>query len=179
MPSNGPAKPVVSHLVLNVRDIEASHTFYTEVLGFEQCAAFEQGVEMRFYRGNGDHHHDFALVQVRDPADSPEPAAWKMFPKQAGIVHIAMDYGDRDAWLQQITHMQEIGVPFLERGNHGMTHSVYIADPDGNGIECLYDLPREVWEGDVNAALNYYEALPREGEEALQDDTNYKVFGKA
>lgn len=179
MPSSGPTKPVVSHLVLNVRDIEASHTFYTEVLGFEQCAAFEEGVDMRFYRGNGDHHHDFALVQVRNPADSPEPAPWRMFPKQAGIVHIAMDYGNRDAWLQQITHMQEIGVPFLERGNHGMTHSVYVADPDGNGIECLYDLPREVWEDDVNAALNYYEALPREGEDALHDDTNYKVFGKA
>ena len=27
----------VSHLVLNVRDIEVSHRFYTEVLGFQQC----------------------------------------------------------------------------------------------------------------------------------------------
>ena len=25
-------------------------------------------------------------------------------------------------------------VPFALRGNHGMTHSVYIADPDGNGV---------------------------------------------
>ncbi|RPI05731.1 MAG: hypothetical protein EHM63_09105, partial [Actinobacteria bacterium] len=25
----------ISHLVLNVRDIEASHHFYTELLGFE------------------------------------------------------------------------------------------------------------------------------------------------
>jgi catechol 2,3-dioxygenase len=56
---------------------------------------------------------------------------------------------------------------------------VYIADPDGNGIEVLYDLPSEVWEGDVDAALSYFENLPREGDEALQDDTDYPVFGRS
>ena len=29
--------PVVQHLAINVRDIEASHRFYTDVLGFEHC----------------------------------------------------------------------------------------------------------------------------------------------
>lgn len=178
MPSPGPAKPVVSHLVLNCRDLEASHTFYTEILGFEQCAELEEHYEMRFYRGNGDHHHDLALVQVGDPADSPDVVPWTMFPKAAGIVHLAMDYGSRDAWMQQIAHMQEMDVPFVVRGNHGMTHSVYVADPDGNGVECLYDLPREVWEGDVNAALNFFEPVSRKGEAALEDDTNYTVFAK-
>lgn len=179
MSSKGPAKPGLSHLVLNVRDLKASHEFYTEVLGYEQCGSLDGKYDMLFYRGNGERHHDIALVQVQDPADSPEVERWSMFPKPAGIVHIAMDYGDRESWLQQITHMQEMGVEFLVRGNHGMTHSVYVADPDGNGIEVLYDLPSEVWEDDVNAALNYFEALPREGEGALEDDTNYPVFGKS
>ena len=44
-----------------------------------------------------------------------------------------------------------------------MTHSVYVRDPDGNSVEILYDLPPEVWSGDVNAALNYFEFLPAEG----------------
>ena len=57
-PSKGGA---VSHLVLNVRDIEASHHFYTELLGFEQCAELKHTMVMRFYRGNESHHHDFAL----------------------------------------------------------------------------------------------------------------------
>ena len=51
---------------------------------------------------------------------------------------------------------------FIVRGNHGMTHSAYIADPDGYGLEVLYDLPEEVWGGDVDAALNYFEYLPPE-----------------
>jgi len=178
MPSNGPARPAVSHLVLNVRDIEASHAFYTEKLGFEQCGSLDGKIDMRFYRGNGMHHHDIALVQVADVSDSPDVVPWTMFPKAAGIVHMALDYGSREAWLQQIEHLQQAGVEFIVRGNHGMTHSAYIADPDGNGIEVLYDLPSEVWEEDVNAALNFFEVLPTEGEGSLQDDDDYVVFGK-
>ena len=56
-----------------------------------------------------------------------------------------------------------------------MTHSAYIADPDGYGVEVLYDLPEEVWSGDVDAALNYFEYLPPDRE--LEDRTDYQRFG--
>ncbi len=58
-----------------------------------------------------------------------------------------------------------------------MTHSVYISDPDGHGIEVLYELPREVWEADIDAAQNFSEQLPTEGAEALVDRTDNPVFG--
>ncbi|HEV2550226.1 MAG TPA: hypothetical protein VGU20_23140 [Stellaceae bacterium] len=51
-----------------------------------------------------------------------------------------------------------------------MTHSVYISDPNGYGVELLYEFPREMWEGDIDAGLNYLELLPTEGAEALKDD---------
>jgi catechol 2,3-dioxygenase len=38
-------------------------------------------------------------------------------------------------------------------------------------VELLYELPREVWEGDIDAALNFAEQLPTEGPEALRDKT--------
>jgi catechol-2,3-dioxygenase len=181
MSNTRPSIPAVSHLVLNVRDITASHHFYTELLGFQQCGQLKMPpgmeVDMRFYRGHGTHHHDIALVQMPDPSSAPEVVRWSMFPAQAGIVHIAMAYENREAWLAQIEHLQANNVEFIVRGNHGMTHSAYIADPDGNGIEVLYDLPAEVWEGDVDAALSYFENLPRTGEAALADNTEYPVFG--
>ncbi len=34
----------------------------------------------------------------------------------------------------------------------------------GNGIEVLYEMAAVVWEGDVNAALNYLKPLASEGE---------------
>ena len=64
------------------------------------------------------------------------------------------------------------------RVNHGMTHSVYINDPNGYGVEVLYDLPEEVWMNDIDGALNYAQVLPED--QLLVDDTNYLTdFTKA
>jgi len=169
-------QPSVNHLVLNVRDIEASHRFYTEVLGFEQCGDLSHTMTMRFYRGSSSTHHDLALVQVLDPSSAEPPERWSMEPRRVGLNHVAIAYPDRDTWLRQLHHLKAHGVELLVRGNHGMSHSAYIADPDGYGIEVLYNLRAEVWSGDVDAALNYFEYLPA-GQE-LEDTTDYQRFGE-
>jgi catechol 2,3-dioxygenase len=97
--------------------------------------------------------------------------------RPVGVNHIAITYPTREDFLQQLEHLRANGVEFLVRGDHGMTHSVYIADPDGNGIEVLYELPAEVWEGDVNGALNWFRPLPLEGPESMQDSTDHPRFG--
>jgi catechol-2,3-dioxygenase len=174
----------ITHLVLTVRDLEASHRFYTEVLGYERCAILEGELalsDMWFYR-TSTNHHDLALVQVGKPEEVPAPPEeWLgFFPDHAvGINHFAVAYPSREAFLAQIEHMTAMGVPFDLRGNHGMTHSVYVRDPDGNSVEVLYDLPKEVWDGDVNAALNHFEFLPTEGPESLEDSTDYQHFEPA
>jgi catechol-2,3-dioxygenase len=174
-PSVGAA---VNHLVLNVRDLEASHRFYTEIMGFEQCGELgpERPNKMRFYRGAPNHHHDLALMQVSDPSGAEAPDRWSMSPRRVGVNHIAIAYPDRDAFLNQLNHLRANGVEFIVRGNHGMTHSAYIQDPDGYGLEVLYELPEQVWGGDVNGALNYFEVMPTDGPESLVDDTEYRQF---
>jgi catechol 2,3-dioxygenase len=52
-----------------------------------------------------------------------------------------------------------------------MTHSIYINDPNGYGVEVLYDLPREVWGHDIDGALNH--AVVRDADNPLVDDTDY------
>jgi catechol-2,3-dioxygenase len=116
-------------------------------------------------------------VQTKHDADEPRP--WSILETHIGINHVALAYPDRDTWLARLKHVQETGWKFLVRGDHGMTHSLYLQDPDGNGIELVYDLPNEVWEGDVNAALNYFDNITTVGDEALEDSTNYKVFTSA
>jgi catechol 2,3-dioxygenase len=167
----------LNHLVLNVRDIEESHRFWTEIIGFMQVGELHatpsrpNPPRMRFY--SGDHgggrqsHHDLALVENRDlPAP---PSEWTMFGAPCAVNHIAIAFPDREAWLEQLAYLQEKGVKFDRRVEHGMTHSLYIHDPNGYGIELLYELPREVWEGDIDAALNYAQPLSTEGRDALQD----------
>src|SRR5262249_30189801 len=76
-PSSSPTAPQtprgINHVVLNVRDIEVSHRFWTEVMGF-RCVAQLKSVpgrvrpKMRFYSGIDAHgdltHHDLALAEV-------------------------------------------------------------------------------------------------------------------
>jgi len=181
--SNDELQPVpargVNHLVLNVRDIEASHRFYTEGLGWKQIGALgpQAPMEMRFYQCRPGSHHDLALVQMADPEAAGPPQRWRLAGARstAAINHFAVAYAPED-FTRQLAYMQAKGVTFEVRGEHGMTHSCYVVDPDGNGIEILYELPAEIWEQDVNGALNYFRPTPTEGADALVDNTDYKVF---
>lgn len=184
MGQSNPKGPSFQHLALMVRDIEASHRFYTEVVGLEQCAKIEPStvpdVDFRFYRGATDRHHDLALVQIPDPSVfPPAPGSWEMIENKTGINHFAICYPTREEFLERLANARRLGVTFHQRGNHGMTHSVYVSDPDGNGVELLYELPEEVWVGDVHAALNYWQEMPVDGDEALTDDINYPRFEAA
>jgi catechol-2,3-dioxygenase len=185
---NAPVTPVgVNHIVLNVRNIEESHKFWTEVVGMKQVGELTpterrpNPPKMRFY--SGDHgggkmnHHDVALVE--NPNLPEPPKEWGMFGMPSAINHIAIALPDRESWLKQLDYLQKKGVKFNRRVDHGMTHSLYINDPNGYGVELLYELPREVWEGDINGALNYATNLPTEGPEALVDQVEgVPVFSK-
>jgi catechol-2,3-dioxygenase len=184
-PPEAPAEPVtpggINHLVINVRDIEESHKFWTEMLGFKQVGYSKrrQG-KMRFY--SGDHngrmnHHDIALCE--NPNLPKPPAEWAMFDMPVAINHIAITLPNREAWLKQLAYLRAKGVKFQNRINHGMTHSLYIVDPNGYGVEVLYELPREVWGDNIQGAIDYAERLPTEGDEAFVDDTDYPHFGAA
>ena len=174
----------LNHLVLNVRNLEESHKFWTEIIGLKLVGELKatparpNPPRMRFY--SADHgggtmsHHDIALIE--NPNLPPPPSEWSMANMPCAISHIALALPNREAWLRQLAYLQELGVKFDRRVDHGMTHSLYIHDPNGYGVELLYELPREVWEGDIDAALNYAEQLPTEGPEALNDRIEVPTF---
>jgi catechol 2,3-dioxygenase len=181
------ATPVgINHVVINVRDMEASHKFWTEIVGLKQVGALHPRAEMgktpkmQFYSGDHDGkytHHDVALVE--NP-NLPPPSEWGLFDKPVAINHVAIAMPSREAFVAKLAELQQKGVKFNMRVNHGVTHSVYISDPNGYGVELLYELPREMWEGDIDGGINYFQPLPTEGAEALVDDLEGSPsFGKA
>ena len=199
MPNSDPSVPAppaaqppraINHLVLNVRDLEASHRFWTEMIGF-RCVAELKPIpgrkrpKMRFYSGvdasGGVTHHDLALAEVPPTGGNgrSDHEEWSLMPGRVGLNHVAIAWPDRESWLKQLAFLRSRGVPFHRRVNHGMTHSVYISDPDGHGIEVLYELPRDVWEGDIDAAQNYAEQLPTDGDDSMIDRMDNPVFGAA
>ena len=169
----------INHLVINVRNMEESHRFWTEILGFKLVGKSSRR-PMRFYSGdhNGSmNHHDIALVE--NPNLPPPPENWEMFDMPVAINHIAITMPDRESWLRQLAWLKKNNVTFHRRVNHGMTHSLYISDPNGYGVEVLYELPREVWGDNIQGALDYAEPVATEGDAAFVDDTDYPHFGKA
>jgi catechol 2,3-dioxygenase len=58
-----------------------------------------------------------------------------------------------------------------------MTGKKQVRDRYGYGVELVYELPREVWEGDIDAALNFAEVRSHERTELLIDRTDVPVFG--
>lgn len=171
----------INHVVLNVSDLDRSHQFWSEILGFKEVVSIPDQQtgkpRARFYLGRaGSGHHDLALFQIANPEHKEVVREWSMAATQLGVNHIAVKYHDREAWLRQLAFMQSKGVKFHVRTEHGMTHSVYVSDPDGYGIEVLYEVPREAWEQNPGAAIVWARRVATEGPEALEDSTDYEMF---
>ena len=145
----------VNHLVVNVRDIDESHRFWTELLGFRHVgtarrARDDGGPPTRFYSGLKDgqlHHHDIALHQ--QPALAPGDAA-----RAQSLDHIAIEYASEEAWRAQIRFLVDHGVALHRLIERGATHSIHLTDPNGIAVELVFELPRAQWEDDIDGALN-------------------------
>jgi catechol 2,3-dioxygenase len=141
----------LNHLVLNVRDLDRAHRFWTEYLGFRHVGTFENANgRARFYSGEKDgklRHHDIALFE--NPSMPEELGAHPQV-----FNHVAITYPSRISWQRQIRFLQEKDVTVTNQVARGATHSVDLVDPDGNEIELVYEHPRAEWEGDINAAIN-------------------------
>lgn len=133
----------IGHVVLKVRDLDRSLAFYRDLLGFTVVS--ELSNVMIFLAADGQNHHDLALLRVGQQAPSPVPGA-------VGLYHVAIQLADFDAVRSAHALLTERG---LLRGaiDHGVSRSLYTADPDGNEIELYCDAPRAEWEGRVDEAM--------------------------
>jgi catechol 2,3-dioxygenase len=134
----------LGHLVLYVRDLDRSRHFYREVLGWDEVRGDVPLPVPAAAFSSGRTHHELLLIEV-GPSAAPMPPG-----QRVGMYHFGLKVGESDEELREVVrHLDRHGVPVLGASDHTVTHSLYIADPDGHDIELYVDvLPREQWLAD-------------------------------
>jgi catechol 2,3-dioxygenase-like lactoylglutathione lyase family enzyme len=116
----------LDHLVLTVRNIEATCAFYAGVLGME-VVTFGEGRKALVFGSQ--------KINLHEQGKEFEPKAGQPMPGSADLCFIT------DAPLSEvIVHLNSLGVAILEgpvarTGAAGPIRSVYFRDPDANLIE--------------------------------------------
>jgi catechol 2,3-dioxygenase-like lactoylglutathione lyase family enzyme len=155
--SNRPRPQRLGHVVLNVRDLEASVRFYRDIVGLEVSDYI--GDQMAFLRCTEEHHN---LALARIPADAPHRDDLYV-PGRPGLEHFSFRLGS----LQEIEAAAEMikaaGIEIVRGiGKHGPGENLFLVfkDPDGNYVEFYAEMveitanqpytPR-VWENNLDA----------------------------
>jgi catechol-2,3-dioxygenase len=136
----------LGHIVLYVRNVDRSATFYRDVLGWRQILPAEDddvgpGFPVAaFSAPSGRTHHELLLIEVGEDA-APVPGG-----RRVGMYHFGLKIGDSDDALRDaLRQLEGAGATVVGASDHTVTHSLYIEDPDGNEIELYVDVPGVDW----------------------------------
>jgi catechol 2,3-dioxygenase len=132
----------LGHVVLYVTDLDKVAGFYRDTLGFREIgrghgfAAFS----------SGRTHHEMLLIAVGGAAERrgrPKP----------GLYHIGFKIGDGpEALRAAYRELHAKGADIVGTVDHGVTHGLYLLDPDGNELELYADVS-DAWKTDPAAVL--------------------------
>ncbi len=122
----------IAHVVLTVQDLPLVADFYTQLLGLTELSR-EPG---RVALGAGDR----LLLDLRE-----DRAARRADPHEAGLFHTAFLMPSRPALGRWLRHVADAGTGLQGASDHLVSEAIYLADPEGNGIEVYADRPRSAW----------------------------------
>jgi catechol 2,3-dioxygenase len=143
-----PGPPVrIGHVHLKVAHLQRALDFYCGVLGLEFTQRL--GDEAAFLAAGGYHHH-VALNTWESLGGAPPP------PGSTGLYHFAIVYPTRAALADALRRLIAARIPLEGASDHGVSESLYLRDPDGNGVELYRDRPPEHWPRDAAGRLAMY-----------------------
>ena len=134
----------IGHVHLKVSNIDRALGFYCGVLGFELQQRY--GKQAAFISAGGYHHH-IGLNTWESEGGSPPP------PGTTGLYHVAILYPARADLADALRRLAANGIGLDGASDHGVSHALYLRDPDQNGIELYWDLPKAQWPRDADGKL--------------------------
>jgi catechol 2,3-dioxygenase len=139
-----PENTRIGHVHLKVADLDRALGFYGDILGFTEMQRY--GTQAVFLSAGGYHHH----IGLNTWYSKNGPPA----PKQsAGLFHTAILYETRKDLAVVLQRLIDAKYPLTGASDHGVSHALYLDDPDGNGVELYWDTPREEWPFDADGNL--------------------------
>lgn len=140
-PQGTPARPGITSagaplrigsVALTVRDLDAVSRFYQDVIGLALIGTDAQGHRL----GAGGR----VLLELRH-----DPQARPAGRQQAGLFHTAFLLPDRAALADWLIHAAGRGAALEGASDHLVSEALYLADPEGNGIEIYRDRDSRDW----------------------------------
>jgi catechol 2,3-dioxygenase len=116
---------------LTVTDLERVIAFYTAAIGLRLHS--RRGVRAALGTGGED-----LLVLCENPSA-------RQAGRHAGLYHVALLYPSRAELARAALRLAVTRTPIEGAADHGTHEAIYLADPDGNGLELAGDRPRERW----------------------------------
>jgi catechol 2,3-dioxygenase len=137
----------IGHVHLKVADLERAIGFWHGVLGFDLMQ--RMGNQAAFLSAGGYHHH-IGLNTWESQGGPPPPRG------TTGLYHVAIRYPTRAALADALRRLERAGIQLQGASDHGVSEALYLADPDGNGVELYYDRPQEDWPRNPDGSLLMY-----------------------
>ena len=134
----------IGHIHLTVADLHRSLAFYRDLLGF--TVTMWSGDSAVFLWAGGYHHH-IGLNTWAGKGASPPPSG------HTGLYHFAILYPNRLELAKVLKRLLDAPYPLQGTSDHGVSEAIYVADPDGNGVELYVDRPQETWPRDSEGTL--------------------------
>lgn len=134
-PSPAIAAPLTAGAIrLAVRDLRRLRDFYQAALGLEIIDSGKSHASL------GAAGRPFVHLETR-------PGLVAAGPRAAGLFHAAFLLPDRASLGAWLVHAVQSGVSLAGASDHIVSEAIYLADPEGNGIEVYADRPPAGWRG--------------------------------
>ena len=128
-----PSNAHIGQVELKISDLEQSLAFYAGVLGLQVLS--KDGEQARLASGS-----PLDLIRLQEL-----PSARRKPPRTTGLYHVAIRLPDRHALGAIFQRLLEQRYPLQGAADHLVSEAIYLADPDGNGLELYTDRPRSEW----------------------------------
>jgi catechol 2,3-dioxygenase len=134
-----PPNLMFSHMGISVTDLPQMESFYTRVLGFTVTdRGSAAGLDIVFLSRDPLDHHQIVLATGR-PARMPQNTCNPLFGPCINQISFRMpalaDLRDMHARLREAGYRDED----MLMGNHGISWSIYVPDPEKNMLELFVD----------------------------------------